>query len=122
MGEPVTVDSPVNASVKPEIKAGFDSPIPKSHKGPLGDHIDPDTRMAKGIDPDVGMVTVNLSVLQAKFGKKEGLDRYSRIARAGGFFDPNSQPSGSSFFPDLGLEGMDKDAREKVDAILNEKE
>lgn len=106
---------------KKEIKPGFASPI--SGSGAVPDHIHPETRMAKGIDPDTKeRVSVNLSVLQAEFGKKEGLDKYTKIAKAGGFYDPNTEPTGSSFYPDLQLEGMDKDARAKVDAILTEKE
>lgn len=112
----------ISTPAKPEPK-GFDAPLPKSHKGALPDHVHPETRMAKGVAPDSKeTVTVNLQALQAKHGKKEGLDRYARIARAGGFYDPSTEPVGSSFFPDLQLEGMDKDRRAEVDAILNEKE
>lgn len=107
---------------KPEKVAGFDAPVPRSTKS-LPDHIAADTRMAKGIAPDTKeIVTVNLSVLQAQHGKEEGLARYKRIAVAGGFYDPNSEPSGSDFYPDLSLTGMDKKHRDAVNEILNEKE
>lgn len=107
---------------KPEKVAGFDSPLPRSVKS-LPDHIAADTRMAKGIAPDSKeIITVNLSVLQAQHGKEAGLDRYKRIAVAGGFYDPNSEPSGSDFYPDLSLTGMDKKHRDAVNEILNEKE
>lgn len=107
---------------QPVKPAGFDSPIPKSQKI-LPDHIDPETRMAKGIAPDTKeMLAVNLGVLQAKHGKEEGLSRYTRIAKAGGFFDPSTEPVGSSYYPDLQLKGMDKDKLAAVEAILNEKE
>lgn len=109
---------------QPESKrpVGFDTALPKSVKS-LPDHVAADTRMAKGIAPDTKeMVTVNLSVLQAQHGKEAGFDRYKCIAVAGGFYDPSSEPTGSSFFPDLSLTGMDKKHRDAVNEILNEKE
>lgn len=107
---------------KVEIKPGFASPIAHT-SGKVPDHIAEDTLMAKGIDPDTKKrVTVNLAALQAEHGEKKGKDLYTKIARAGGFYDPNTEPSGSDFFPDLSLEGMNKDARAKVDAILDAKE
>lgn len=112
---------PEETKVKKEIKPGFDSPI--AGRGAVPDHVHPETRMAKGIDPETKeRVSINLLALQAEFGKKEGADKYARIANAGGFFNPNMESSGSAFNPDLSLEGLDKDARAKVDAILSEKE
>lgn len=106
---------------KAETKPGFNAPIKVGEK--LPDYVAEDTRMAKGVAPDSKeIISLNLGVLQAKHGKKEGLDRYTRIAKAGGFYDPSTEPVGSTFFPDLQLEGMSKAAREAVDAILNEKE
>lgn len=106
---------------KVEVKPGFASPIP-GH-GSVPDHVHPETRMAKGIDPETKeRISVNLSALKAEFGNEVGFKKYSKIAKAGGFFDPSSEPVGSSFHPDLSLEEMDKDTRAKVDAILNEKE
>lgn len=105
-----------------KVVAGLTAPLDRSIKS-LPDHVAADTRMAKGIAPDTKeMVTVNLSVLQAQHGKEAGLERYMRIAVAGGFYDPNSEPSGSDFFPDLSLTGMDKKHRDAVNEILNEKE
>lgn len=106
----------------PKMNDGFSAPIADPGDGKVPDHIHPDTLMAKGIDPDTGeLLTVSLAVLQKQHGKDKGLKLYGRIARAGGFGDPNSEPSGSVYFPDLSLEGMDKAARTKVEAILNEK-
>lgn len=116
MGDPETTSKPPKAEMKP----GFNKPIAKGSK--LPDYVNPDTRMAKGLDTEGKVVTVSLETLQEQYGKKDGLDRYTRIAKAGGFYDPNTEPTGSSFYPDLQLEGVNKDAREKVDEILNEKE
>lgn len=96
---------------------GFNGPV--NDDGRIPDHINPDTLMAKGIDPDVGLITVNRQVLQKQHGEKKGADLYRKIAVAGGFYDPQSEPSGSEFYPDLSLEGMDKNHRAKVDAILS---
>ena len=100
---------------------GFNAPIEHSGEGRVPDHINPDTMMAKGVDPDKGLVTVNLQALKKQHGEKKGRELYNKIAIAGGFYDPNSEPVGSDFAPDLALEGMNKDARAKVDAILEGK-
>lgn len=100
---------------------GFTAPIPDPGEGKLPEHIHPETLMAKGISPDTKQrVSVNLSALKAEFGDKAGLAKYTKIAKAGGFFDPNTEPTGSSFYPDLDIEGLPKDIRAKVDAILKE--
>lgn len=105
---------------KTEPKPGFTEPI-DSGTARVPDHIDPETLMAKGIDPDTKEVkTVSLVVLQKQFGEKKGRDKYNKIAIAGGFFDPRSEPVGGSYLPDLSLEGIDSKAREKVDAVLKE--
>lgn len=105
---------------KVEAKPGFDKPIERSG-GKLPDHIAEDTLMAKGFAPDTKeRVSINLAALKAEFGDKKGREKYDRIAIAGGFFDPNSEPVGSNFLPDLSLDGMSKEARSKVDAILKE--
>lgn len=102
-------------------KAGFDKPISDPGEGKIPDHIHPDTLMAKGVDPDTKQrVSVNIAALRAEFGEKKGTDKYNRIAVAGGFFNPNAEPAGSGFTPDLQLEGMKPSLREKIDAILKE--
>lgn len=103
-----------------ELKPGFASPIKAGDK--LPDYVNPKTRMAKGFDAAGVMQTANLQALQSLHGKDAGLDLYISIAKAGGFYDPNMEPSGGAFYPDLQLEGMNKAAREAVDAILSEKE
>lgn len=102
-----------------EVKPGFASPIEGT--GHVPDHIHPDTRMAKGIDPDTKQrIAINFAALKAEHGEKKATELYRKIALAGGFLDPNLEPRGSDYRPDLSLEGMDKDARAKVDAILSE--
>lgn len=105
---------------KAEKAAGFDKPI--DHKGgKLPDHIHPETLMAKGIAPDSKeRVSINLAAMKAEFGEVKGKQKYTKIAIAGGFYDPNVEPIGSDYAPDLSLEGMSKEARDKVDAILKE--
>jgi hypothetical protein len=115
--QPKTSAAPVTS------KPGFSAPIEMPASGNVPEHIHPDTLMAKGIDPDTKQrVSVNLKTLQVEFGEKKGREMYGKIARAGGFYDPNVEPSGSEFYPDLQLEGLNKDARANVDAILNTKE
>lgn len=100
---------------------GFTAPIADPGDGQLPEHIHEDTLMAKGIDPDTKqMVTVSLSVMKAKYGEAKGLKLYQKIARAGGFFDPMSEAVGSSYSPDISLEGIDPKVRTRIDAILKE--
>lgn len=98
---------------------GFSAPIAEGGKIP--EHIAEDTLMAKGFDEEGKVVTVSLSVLKKLHGEKKGAEMYRKIAIAGGFFDPNTEPVGSNYAPDLSLEGMEKTARAKVDAILEGK-
>lgn len=105
------------------VADGFSEPIPEPGEGKsVPDHIHPDTLMAKGIDPDTReIVSVSLPVLQKKHGEKKGMRLYSKVAKAGGFLDPDMEVNlGSHFYPDLSLDGLSKDARAKVDAILEE--
>lgn len=107
---------------QPATADGFSGPIVDPGEGKVPDHIHPDTLMAKGVDPDTKEVlAVSLAVLQHQHGEEKGLKLYGRIARAGGFGDPDQEPSGSHYFPDLSLEDLSKDARAKVDKILAEK-
>lgn len=111
---------PDDKILRAEPKAGFETPI--DHKGgKLPDYIHPETLMAKGIAPDSKeRVSINLATLKAEFGDKKGKEKYAKIARAGGFYDPNVEPVGSEYAPDLSLEDMNKETRDKVDAILRE--
>lgn len=104
-----------------ETKAGFDKPIEDpGDPAKVPSHIHPETLMVKGIAPDSKeRVAINLDALKYEFGDKKGLDKYKKIAVAGGFHDPNQTPAGEQFYPDLSLEGMKPSAREKVNAILN---
>lgn len=114
-------------TVKPDVpkpaisKPGFDKPIPDPGEGKVPDHIHPETLMAKGIDPDTKQrVSINLAVMKEEFGEKKGTEKYNKIAVAGGFFNPNAEPVGSGFTPDLQLEGMKPSLRAKIDDILKE--
>lgn len=114
-------------TAKPEItkpatqKLGFDQPITDPGDGKVPDHIHPDTLMAKGVDPETKQrISVNLAALKAEFGDKRGVEKYNKIAVEGGFFNPNAEPAGSGFTPDLQLEGMKPSLRQKIDAILKE--
>ena len=112
-----------NPSTPPtgKVRDGFSAPIEDPGEGKVPEHIHPDTLMAKGVDPETKeTVTVNLAVLQKKHGEKKGRALYDRVARLGGFFNPNEEPQGSNFAPDLQLEGVDKKLRGELDAILNE--
>jgi hypothetical protein len=107
---------------EPKAKAidGMTKPIDPS-KG-IPPHISEHTLMVKGVDPDTKeRVTISLAALQFELGAEKGLDKYSRIAKAGGFLDPSIESRGGShYFPDLSLDGMEQKARDRVDAILKE--
>lgn len=106
-----------------KVNDGFTAPIDDPGEGKVPEHIHPDTLMAKGVDPDTKeRVAISLAVLKKEHGEKKAKVMYRKIAVAGGFFDPNVEPMGSDFAPDLSLDGMNKEARAKVDAILNAKE
>lgn len=100
-------------------KEGFDKPIEDpGDPSKIPPYIHPDTLMVKGVDPDTGRrVAVNLAALKYEFGEKKGLDKYTKIARVGGFLDPTP---GGEFYPDLTIEGIKPSLREKVDAILKQ--
>lgn len=98
---------------------GFTAPIADPGEGNVPDHINEHTLMVKGIEPDTKeRLAVSLVALKKEFGDEKGLEKYKKVARLGGFFDPNFQPGGEAFYPDLVLEGMNPDIRAKVDAIL----
>lgn len=121
-------DSQATSNPKPtaplkgaNVRDGFTGPIKFDGEQNIPAHIHPDTLMAKGVDPGTKeLITVNLLVLQHQHGPEKGLELYKRVARVGKFFDPNSEPAGSDFYPDLQLEGMASDVRANVDAILNQ--
>lgn len=111
-----------NKPKAPNARDGFNAPIKFDGEKNIPAHIHPDTLMARGVDPDTKeLVTINLSVLQHQHGPEKGLALYKRVAKVGKFFDPNAEPAGSEFYPDLQLEGMAPDVRANVDAILNQK-
>lgn len=103
-------------------KAGFDAPIADpgdSSKLPV--YIHPDTLMVKGIAPDSKeRVAINLDALRYEFGDKKALEKYKKIARTGGFLDPNQTATGEQFFPDLSLDGLKPAVRQEIDAILKQ--
>lgn len=103
-------------------KAEALKPVPEGE--PVPPHISEHTRIMKGIDPDSGKrIAVSLHALQFEHGDEKGLELYGKIARAGGFLDPNIESrGGSDYYPDLSLDDIDPKARERVNAILNEKE
>lgn len=105
-----------------ERKPGLDSPIEDpGDPSKVPAHIHPDTLMVKGIAPDSKQrVAINLEALKYEFGEKKGLQLYKKIGQVGGFLDLNSIPVGDSFAPDFSLEGLKKDVREQIDAILKE--
>lgn len=119
--EQVTSVNPKPAKGNKEVMPGLTSPIEAPTSGKVPDHIHEDTLMVKGIDPDTKeRVAINLAALKKEHGDKKGLELYTKIAKAGGFLDPAIESrGGSEYYPDLSLEGMNKDARTKVDAILN---
>lgn len=113
-------DETAKSDAKTAKKEGFDKPI-KDPGDPskVPAHIHPDTLMVKGIAPDsLERVAINLDALKYEFGDKAGLAKYKKIARAGGFLDPNQ--SGHEFFPDLSLDGLKPTVRKEVDAILTQ--
>src|SRR5687768_1219100 len=103
-----------------EKKAGLDKPInDPGNSAKVPTYIHPDTLMVKGIAPDSKeRVTVNLDALKYEFGDKRGLTKYKKIARAGGFLDPDQ--SGHQFLPDLSLEGLQSSIKQEIEKILKE--
>lgn len=109
---------PIEKAVKRE---GFDAPIADPGEGKVPDHINEHTLMVKGFDPHTKeRMTVSLAALKHEFGDKLGLAKYKRIAKFGGFFDPGVFSVGDDYAPDLSLEGLAKDVRQRVDAVLKE--
>lgn len=107
---------------KPKLE-GLEKPIKDPGEGRVPAHIHEDTLMVKGIDPDTKeRIAINLDALKAEFGEKAGVKKYGKIARAGGFFDPNTIPSGENYYPDLSLDGMKPSVRQEVDKILKAEE
>lgn len=112
-------DPEITSAPKAGAVTGIDKPF--TGKDVNRDGIDDETGFFLGVSPDNNQrITVNLAAMKAQFGDKAGFDKYKRIAVAGRFFNPDAEPVGSDFFPDLQLEGMKSSIREKVDAILNE--
>lgn len=120
MPDETTADN--KAASKKEVKEGFDKPI-KDPGDPskIPAHIHPDTLMVKGIAPDSKeRVAINLEALKYEFGERDGLAKYKKIARAGGFLDTNQTPTGENFYPDLSLDGLKPAVRKEIDAILTQ--
>jgi hypothetical protein len=103
---------------------GFDVPVKQVEGKPLPAHVSEHTLMAKGIDPDTKeRLTISLDALKAEFGEEKAAKIYSKAAVAGGFLNPDIESRGGShYFPDLSLDGMNPEARKRVDAILSAKE
>ena len=98
---------------------GFDAPIKSTENVP--EHISEHTLMVKGIDPETKKrEAVSLAALKAEFGDDKGRAKYNKIAKAAGFFDPLVDSAAHEFFPDLSLDGLNKDAQARVAAILSE--
>lgn len=117
MAEEQTSTSAPKATTK--ANDGFSGPIPVPVGEEVPDHIHPVTLMAKGFAPDSKkQVAVSLAVLQFQHGDEKGKAIYDHVARVGGFFDPNSEPRGSNFTPDLQLEGMDPKVASQILDIL----
>jgi|SRR5215831_8917508 len=96
---------------------GFNGPIPDPGDSPVPDHIHPETLMAKGVDPDTReTVAASLAVLVHQHGAEKGRKIYNKVAKAGGFFNPDQQAY--DFTPDLQLEGLADDTRKALEAIL----
>jgi len=105
------------APSKPAKADGFNGPIPDPGDGQVPDHIHPETLMAKGIDPDTReTVAASLAVLVHKHGEEKGRQVYRKVAKVGGFFNPDQQAY--DYAPDLQLEGLDPEKRKAVDAVL----
>src|SRR5262245_22919019 len=106
---------------KTEVMPWLSKPIDGSGKIP--DHIAEDTLMVKGIDPDTKQrFSIHLPALLKEHGEKKGRDLYIKIAKAGGFLDPNIESrGGNAFWPDLDLESIgDAKAKADVEKILKE--
>lgn len=103
-------------------KEGFDKPIEDpGDPSKVPAHIHPETLMVKGIAPDSKeRVAINLDALKYEFGEKKAMQKYAKIARAGGFLDPNQTPAGEHFYPDLSLDGLKPSVRQEIDNILRQ--
>lgn len=119
MADEKKTDKPETRAVK---KEGFDKPIEDpGDPSKVPSYIHPETLMVKGIAPDSKeRVAINLEALKYEFGEKVALKKYGKIARAGGFLDPNQSPSGEQFYPDLSLDGLKPSVRQEIDAILKQ--
>jgi|SRR5215831_6370567 len=96
---------------------GFSGPIPDPGDGQVPDHIHPDTLMAKGIDPDTReTVAASLAVLVHQHGPEKGRKIYNKLAKIGGFFNPDQQAY--DYAPDLQFEGLAADKRKELEGIL----
>ena len=72
-----------------------------------------------GVAPETGeIVSVTVETLMAAKGlsEKDAGALYARIAKAGGFFNPDSEPY--DYRPALGIHGLKGKQREAVDKLL----
>ena len=77
------------------------------------------TRERVGIDPETGaIVSVSPVTLMAAKGldRKEAWELYARIAKAGGYFNPDAEPM--DYQPDLALKGLKGKQKEAVEKLL----
>jgi hypothetical protein len=77
------------------------------------------TRERVGISPETGeIVSVSPATLMAAKGldRREAWELYARIARAGGYFNPEAEPT--EYQPDLPLKGLKGKQKEAVEKLL----